>query len=49
MIFVQLKDPLQAKFNGKQRHLAGTFRVSGTHSSDVKKNVLYALEADYIK
>ena len=49
MIFVQLKEPLQAKFNGKLRHLAGTFRVAGSHSVDVKKHVLYALEADYIK
>jgi hypothetical protein len=49
MIFVQLKEPLQARFNGRLRHLAGTFRVAGSHSTDVKKNVLYALEADYIK
>jgi hypothetical protein len=49
MIFVQLDYPLQAKFNGRLRHLAGTFHVAGSHSTDVKKHVLYALEADYIK
>jgi hypothetical protein len=50
MIFVQLKDPLQARFiNGRIRHVAGTFRVAGSHSTEVKKSVLYALDADYIK
>lgn len=49
MIYVRLKDPLQARFNGRLRHLAGTFRVAGSHSTEVKKSVLYALDADYIK
>ncbi|MCE9608539.1 MAG: DUF4190 domain-containing protein [Planctomycetia bacterium] len=49
MVFIQLKTPLQATFTTKIRHVAGIFHVAGSHSSDVNKDVLYQLEADYIK
>jgi hypothetical protein len=49
MVFVQLKDPLRAKYRKDVVRLGGTFHVAGSHSADVKKSVLYALEADYIE
>ena len=48
-ILVELKDPLQTVFTGGLRHVAGTFHVTGALAVDVKKDVLYSLEADYIK
>ncbi len=49
MIIVDLVPGLDTSYNRKLRHVAGTFHVAGSHSSDVKKDVLYRLDADYIK
>lgn len=48
-ILVELQDPLQTVFTGGLRHVAGTFHVTGALTVDAKKDVLYSLEADYIK
>jgi hypothetical protein len=49
MVFVELVDPLDTKFTSQVRKVAGTFRVAGMRSSEVKQDVFYRLEADYIQ
>lgn len=49
MVYIKLVNPLQTSFTTKLRRIAGTFHVAGSHSADVKKDVLYQLDADYIK
>lgn len=49
MIFVDLVPGLDTHYDRKLRHVAGTFHVAGSHSKDVNKDVLYRLDADYIK
>lgn len=49
MVLVVLKHPLQTTYTSKVRRIAGTFHVSGSHFGDADKDVLYQLEADYIK
>jgi hypothetical protein len=49
MVFVELVEPLDTEFTSRVRKVAGTFRVAGMRSSDVNQDVLYRLEADYIK
>jgi len=49
MVFVELVEPLDTEFSTRMRHVAGTFRVAGMRSTDVNQDVLYRLEADYIR
>ncbi|MBN8625292.1 MAG: DUF3299 domain-containing protein [Planctomycetes bacterium] len=49
MIFVDLQEGLDTTYNRRLRHVAGTFRVAKNDKNDVGKQVLYRLDADYIK
>lgn len=49
MIQVKLKEPLSLDYDTNMRQLAGTFRVSTKSASDGLGQVLYELEADYLK
>jgi hypothetical protein len=49
MVLVELKKPLQATFSTGIRKVAGTFRIEGNHLGEENLDVLYRLEADYIK
>lgn len=49
MIFVELKEGLDTRYDSRLRHVAGTFHVVNTDKNDVGKQVLYRLDADYIR
>ncbi|HEX7448656.1 MAG TPA: DUF3299 domain-containing protein [Pirellulales bacterium] len=49
MILVKLKGDLEAEFNMQPRKLAGTFHVQPAQGLHGLGNVLYELEADYLK
>lgn len=49
MVFIELAPGLETKYDRQLRHVAGTFHVANFQSSDVGKQVLYRLDADYIK
>ena len=49
MVLVELKKPLQATFSTSICRVAGTFHVEGNRLDGANLNVLYRLEADYIK
>lgn len=48
-IYVHLKEPLDTEFTTRLRHVAGTFQVAAAHATDGNLDVLYRIEADYIK
>ncbi|MGC3966184.1 MAG: DUF3299 domain-containing protein [Pirellulales bacterium] len=49
MIFVELTEGLDTRYDRRLRHVAGTFHVANNDKNDVGKQVLYRLDADYIK
>jgi hypothetical protein len=49
MVWVELNAPLETEFNTRLRHVGGTFHVTGSHLADVRQEILYRLDADYIK
>lgn len=49
MVFVELQEPLQAEFSTKLRRVAGTLRIAGMKMSEFNNDILYRLEADYIR
>lgn len=49
MVFIKLENPLQTNYSRRLRRVAGTFHVAGSRYGDVKSDVLYQLDADYIK
>jgi len=49
MVFIKLENPLQTSYSRRLRRVAGTFHVAGSRYGDIKKDVLYQLDADYIK
>ena len=49
MVFIELAQGLDTNYDQRIRHVAGTFHVANFQSSDVGKQVLYRLDADYIK
>lgn len=49
MVWVELNAPLETDFSTRLRHVAGTFHVAGSHMADVRQEILYRLDADYIK
>lgn len=49
MVWVELNAPLETEFSTRLRHVAGTFHVAGSRMTDVRQEILYRLDADYIK
>jgi hypothetical protein len=49
MILVKMQEPLDTEYTTRLRKVAGTFRVAGGRWTDVNQEVLYQLDADYIK
>jgi hypothetical protein len=49
MIQVTLKEPLSLNYDTTMRNLAGTFRVKSESNSGGLGQILYQLEADYLK
>lgn len=49
MVFIELQEPLQAEFSSKLRRVAGTLRIAGMRMSEFNNDILYRLEADYIR
>ncbi len=49
MIFIELQEPLQTEFSTKIRRVAGTLRIAGARSAEIENDILYRLEADYIR
>lgn len=49
MVWVELNAPLETEFTTRLRHVGGTFHVAGSRMADVRQEILYRLDADYIK
>ena len=49
MVYVELVDPLQTHYSTKVRGVGGTFDVATTRQADVNSDVLYKIDADYVR
>lgn len=49
MILVRLQEPLRMTYESRMWRVAGTFRVNQTQGTDGLGDVVYQLEADYLK